>query len=190
MRAGTPSWRTRMPTCRSRAAESLSQRQCITLCDLTAETECTPDIYRVILLRTAASACPSNTPLRFLMRCRSGLPSLCSAERQSTATTQANRNRVFRGVHVTAHSWVRAFRLRRLQCGGGKTDLKQGSYGPYGPFSQQESYKLRSDRPQAGGYRFFFRRLPVGAGAGGLGPVRKLDKISQDIKRLVALRID
>jgi len=33
-------------------------------------------------------------------------------------------------------------------------------------------------------------QLAVGAGAGGLRPVRKLDKISQDIKRLVALRID
>ena len=121
MRAGTPSWRTRTLTCRSRAAESLSQRQCITLCDSTVETECTPDIYRVILLRTAASACQSNTPLRFLMPCRSGLPSLCSAGRQSTATTQANRNRVFRGVRVSAHSWVHAFRLRRLQCGGGRS---------------------------------------------------------------------
>ncbi len=121
MRAGIPPWPTRTPTCRSRAAESLSQRQCITLCDSTAETECTPDIYRVILLRTAASACQSNMPLRFLMPCRSGLPSLCSAGRQSTATTQANRNRVFRGVHVSAHSWVRAFRLRLLQCGGGKS---------------------------------------------------------------------
>ncbi len=154
MRAGTPSWRTRMPTCRSRAAESLSQRQCITLCDSTAETECTPDIYRVILLRTAASACPSNTPLRFLMRCRSGLPSLCSAERQSTATTQANRNRVFRGVHVTAHSWVRAFRLRRLQCGGGKTDLKQGSYGPMGRFRSKKAinYEATGHRPVATGF--------------------------------------
>ena len=120
MRTGTPSWRTRTRTCRSRAAESLSQRQCITLCDSTAETECTPDIYRVILLRTAASACQSNMPLRFSMPCRSGLPSLCSAGRQSTATTQVNRNRVFRGVHVSAHSWVRAFRPRLPQCGGGK----------------------------------------------------------------------
>ena len=34
------------------------------------------------------------------------------------------------------------------------------------------------------------RRLAVGGGAGGLGPVRKLDKISQNIKRLVALWID
>ena len=121
MRAGTLSWRTRMLTCRSRAAESLSRRQCITLCDSTAETECTPDIYRVILLRTAASACQSNMPLRFLMPCRSVLPSLCSAGRQSTAITQANRNRVFRGVHVSAHLWVRAFRLSlRRECGGGK----------------------------------------------------------------------
>ena len=35
--------------------------------------------------------------------------------------------------------------------------------------------------------------LPLLSGwccAGGLGPVRKLNKISQDIKRLVALRID
>jgi hypothetical protein len=122
MRAGTLSWRTRTPTCRSLVAESLSQRRCIILCDSTAETECTPDIYRVILLRTAASACHSNTPLRFLMRCRSGLPSPCSAGRQSTATTQANRNRVFSAVHVLAHSWVRASRLRLLQCGGGETN--------------------------------------------------------------------
>jgi hypothetical protein len=124
MRAGTPSLRTRTLTCRSRAAESLSQRQCITLCDSTVETECTPDIYRVILLRTAASACQSNTPLRFLMPCRSGLPSLCSAGRQSTATTQANRNRVFRGVRVSAHSWVRAFRLPLPQCGGDKSSCR------------------------------------------------------------------
>jgi len=121
MRAGTPSWRTRMPTCRSPEAESLSQRRCITLCDSPAGTECMPDIYRVILLRTAASACQSNTPPRFLMPCRSGLLSLCSAGRQSTATTQANRNRVFRSVHVSAHSWVRAFRPRlRREFGGGK----------------------------------------------------------------------
>src|SRR5262245_57699964 len=113
-----------MPTCRCRVVESLSLRRCITLCDLTAETECTPDIYRVILLRTAASACQSNTRLRFLMPCKSGLPSLCSAGRQSTATTQVNRNRVFRGVHVSAHSWVRAFRLRLLQCGGGKSSCR------------------------------------------------------------------
>ena len=124
MRAGTPSLRTRTLTCRSRAAESLSQRQCITLCDSTVETECTPDIYRVILLRTAASACQSNTPLRFLMPCRSELPSLCSAGRQSTATTQANRNRIFRGVRESAHSWVRAFRLRLLECGGGKSSRR------------------------------------------------------------------
>ena len=36
----------------------------------------------------------------------------------------------------------------------------------------------------------FLARLAVGGRAGGLGPVRKLDKISQDIERLVALRID
>ena len=185
MRAGTPSWRTRTPTCRSRAAESLFQRQCITLCDSTAETECTPDIYRVILLRTAASACQSNTPLRFLMPCRSGLPSLCSAGRQSTATTQANRNRVFRAVHVSAHSWVRAFRLRLLQCGGGKSMtaavrcLQRMRLSISNALGQRT---LQQSRPRS------FSRLAVGAG--GLGPVRKLDKISQDIKRLVALRID
>ena len=121
MRTATLSWLMRTPTCRFRVVESLSQRRCIILCDSTAETECMPGIYRVILLRTAASACQSNTPLRFLMPCRSGLPSLCSAGRQSTAITQANRNRVFRSVHVSAHSWVRAFRLRLLQCGGGKS---------------------------------------------------------------------
>ena len=121
MRPGTPSWRTRTLTCRSRAAESLSRRQCITLCDSTAETECTRDIYRVILLRTAASACQSNTPLRFLMLCRSGLRSLCSAGRQSTATTQANRNQVFSAVHVSGRLWVRAFSLPlRRESGGGK----------------------------------------------------------------------
>ncbi len=114
MRTGTPLWRTRMSTCKSRAAESLSRRRCIILCGSTAETECTPDIYQVILLRTAASGCPSNMPLRFLMPCRSGLPSLCSAGRQSTATTQANRTRAFRAVRVSAHSWARASRLHLL----------------------------------------------------------------------------
>jgi hypothetical protein len=152
MRAGTPSLRTPTLTCRSRAAESLSQRQCITLCDSTVETECTPDIYRVILLRTAASACQSKTPLRFLMPCRSGLPSLCSAGRQSTATTQANRNRVFRGVHVSAHSWVHVFRLRRLQCGGGRLNSAvRCSHGPMGRFRSKKAvnYQATGHRPVA-----------------------------------------
>jgi L,D-transpeptidase catalytic domain len=64
---------------------------------------------------------PEQDAIAFLMPCRSGLPLLCSAGRQLTATTQANRNRVFRAVHVSAHSWVRGFRLHHLlQCGGGK----------------------------------------------------------------------
>jgi hypothetical protein len=121
MRTGTPSWRTQTPTCRSRAAGSLSRRQCITLCDSMVETECTPDIYQVILLRTAASVCQSNMPLRFLMLCRSGLPSLCSAGRQSTVTTQAKCNRVSNAVHVSAHLWGRAFLLHlRRERGGVK----------------------------------------------------------------------
>src|ERR1700746_2201717 len=122
MRVGTPSWRTRTPTCRSRVAESLSPHQCIILCDSTAEAECTPDIYRVILLRTAAFECQSNTPLLFLMPCRSGLRSLCSAGLQSIATTQANRNRDSRAVHLSVPSWVRVSRrLLRRECGGGKS---------------------------------------------------------------------
>jgi len=125
MRTGTRSWRTRTPTCRSLAAENLFERQCLTLCDLTAEMECTRDIYRVILLRTAASACQSNTPLHFLMLCRSELPSLCSAGRQSTATIQANRNRAFRAVHVLAHLWVQASGLRLPLGGGGKSWRRQ-----------------------------------------------------------------
>jgi len=186
MRAGTLSWRTRTPTCRSLVAESLSQRRCIILCDSTAETECTPDIYRVILLRTAASACHSNTPLRFLMRCRSGLPSPCSARRQSTATTQANRNRVFSAVHGLAHSWVRASRLRLLQCGGGETSCSVRCLSGWDSVFQMRwgQRTLQQSRPRS------FGPLAVGAGAGCLGPVRKLDKISQDIKCLVALRID
>jgi hypothetical protein len=186
MRAGIPPSRTRMLTCRSRAAESLSRRQCITLCDSTAETECTPDIYRVIPLRTAASACQSNTPLRFLMPCRSGLPSLCSAGHQSTATTQANRNRVFHVVHVSAHSWVRAFRLRLLQCGGGKSICRVRCLSGGNSAFQMRWGQRRLQLIAAS----FLRCLAVGAGAGGLGPVRKLNKISQDIKGLVALRID
>ena len=184
MRPGTPSWRTRTLTCRSRAAESLSQRLCITSCDSTVETECTLDIYRVILLRTGASACQSNTPLRFLMPCRSELPSLCSAGRQSTATTQANRNRIFRAVPVSAHSWVRAFRLRRLQCGGGRLSSRRcfSRWDPHFKRSGQRTLQKRQPRS--------VRHLAVSAGAGCLGPVRKLNKISQDIKRLVALRID
>ena len=124
MRMGTLSWRMRTPTCRFRMAESLSRRQCITLCDSTAETECMRDTYRVILLRTAAFACQSNTRLRFLMPCRSGRPSPCSVGRRSIATIQANRNGVFRRVHVLAHSWVRASR-HRLQCGGGESWRRQ-----------------------------------------------------------------
>ena len=163
-----------MLTWRFRAVESLSQRQCIILCDSTGETECTPDIYRVILLRTAASACHSNTPLHFLTPCRSELPSLCSAGRQSTATTQADRNRVFRAVHLSAPSWIRAFRLRLLQCGGGRIVTQT-------IMSARRDQTWQTDcLPHS--------RLAVGAG--GLRPVRKLDKISQDIKRLVALRID
>src|SRR4030095_10770649 len=119
-RTETPSSRTRMLICRSREAESLSQRQCIILCDSTAETECTPDIYRVILLRTAASACQSNMPLRFLMPCRSGLPSLCSAGRRSTATTQANRNVAFSGVRAFGRGSIRDSLLRLRGCGGGE----------------------------------------------------------------------
>src|ERR1051325_10906162 len=46
-----------------------------------AETGCTPDIYRVMQLRTVASACRSNTPSRFSVPCRSELLSRCSAER-------------------------------------------------------------------------------------------------------------
>src|SRR5580765_5122290 len=121
MRAATPSSRTRTPTCRSRVAEGLSRHLCITSCDSTAETECTLDIYRVILPRTGASVCQSNTPLHFLTPCRSGLASRCSAGRQSTATIQAKRNRVFLAAHVSAHLWVRAFGLRlRREYGGGK----------------------------------------------------------------------
>ena len=151
-RTETPSLRTRTLTCRSRGAANLSQRQCITLCDSTAETECTPDIYRVILLRTAASACQSNTPLRFLMPCRSGLPSLCSAGRQSIATTQANRNPVFSAVHVSPHSWIRAFRLRLPECGGGKSNFAALQPTPCGRFSvtRQENSVESNDRPATG----------------------------------------
>jgi hypothetical protein len=120
MRVGTQSWPMRTPTCRSRVAESLSRLQCITLCDSTAETECTPDICRVIPLPTVASACQSNTRLRFLMLCRLGLPLLFLAGRQSIATTPVNPNQVFSAVHVSGRSWGRASLLRLSQCGGGK----------------------------------------------------------------------
>src|SRR5262249_35985246 len=125
MRAGTLSWRTRRPTCRSHAAANSSRRPCLTSCDSTAETECTPDIYRVMLLRTAASACQSNTPLRFLMPCKSELLSLFSADRPSTTITQANSNQFFSAVPVSGLSWVRVSRPRLLQeCGGGRIDTK------------------------------------------------------------------
>ena len=112
MRAGTPSWPMRTPTCRSRVAESLSRRRCIISCDSTAATECTPDIYRVIPASHGCVRMPEQYAIAFFNAVRSGLPSLCSAGRQSIATTQANRNQVFSAVHVSAHSWVRAFRLR------------------------------------------------------------------------------
>jgi hypothetical protein len=185
MRAGTRLWRTRTPTCRSRVAESLSPHQCIILCDSTAETECTPDIYRVILLRTAAFECQSNTPLLFLMPCRSGLRSLYSAGLQSTATTQANRNRVFRVVHVSVPSWVRVSRRRlRRECGGSESNALLVACPVHQPHELLKSPVRTADATA--------RRCPgrLVVGAGSLGPVRKLDKISQNIKRLVALRID
>ena len=152
MLGGTPSWRMRMPTCKCRAAESLSRRQCITLCDSTAETECTPDTYRVILLRTAAFACHSNTPLRFLMLCRLGLPSLYSAGHRSTATTQASRNAVFRGVRVSARSWIHDLHRRLLQRGGGNTrfenQVSHCSHGPAGRFRSEEALDYK--RPAKG----------------------------------------
>ena len=153
MRTGTPSWRTRTPTCRSLAEESLSQRRCIISCDSTAETDFTPGIYRVILLRTAVSACQSGTPLRFLMPCKSGLLSLCSAERRSTVTTQVNRSsEVFRAVHVLAHSWARAFRLGRPLLGGGGKIVPPLQPRLCGP-SSNHIFATSSNRPKAGGYR-------------------------------------
>jgi len=178
MRTGTVSWRTRTPTCRSRAAENLSRRRCITLCDSPAATGCTPDICQVILLRTVACVCQNNTPLRFSMPCKSGLPSPCSAEHQLTVTTQVNRSRAFRAV-VSAHSWVRVSHLHLLLDGGDKSWRRQ-SYLWRDNLGRQDC--LPHSRLVVG--------IGIGVDAGGLGPVRKIDKISQDIERLVALRID
>ena len=127
-RTETPSWPTPTPICRCRAAESSSPRQCIILCDSTAETECTRDICRVIPLRTAACACRSNTRLHFLMRFRLGLPSLFSAGRPLIATTQVNRsNQVFHAGRVLARSWaaVSGLRLPHPACGGDKIEISE-----------------------------------------------------------------
>ena len=123
MLTGTPSLQTQTPTCKSRAAESLSPLRWIILCDSTVETVCMPDIYRGTLLPTAASACQSDTRSHFLMQLRSGLPLQCLAERQSIATTQTNRsNRVFRADPDSVLSRVLAFHLRpHLLGGGGKS---------------------------------------------------------------------
>jgi hypothetical protein len=176
-----------------------------------------PDIYRVMLLRTVVFACQSDTPLRFLTLCKSGLPLLFSAGRRSIDITQGNHNQVFRGVHVSAHLWVRASRLHLLQCGGGrqthllvacavlsadgcvlrKLNFIRSDSGLYSASNGNDrlqvctldGFVLR----RTGGYKSV-GRLVVGVAvaidAGCLGPIRKLDKISQDIKRFVAIRID
>ena len=65
---------------------------------------------------------PEQDAIAFFNAVQVGTPvTVFGTGRQLTATTQANRNRVFRAVHVSAHSWVRGFRLHHLlQCGGGK----------------------------------------------------------------------
>ena len=116
MRPGTPSSRTRMPTCRCRAAAEFIPAPMhyfmrFNGCDgmHAGYLPGYPASHGCVRMPEQYASCV------FQRRAASGLRSLCSAGRQSTATTQANRNRVFSAVHVSAHSWVRAFRLRLLR---------------------------------------------------------------------------
>src|SRR6516164_7545300 len=73
------------------------------------QTECTLVICRVILRRTAASACRRNGQLRFLTPSKSALRSLCSAVRLGTVTTPDSRNAL--GLHASPRLRVSALRL-------------------------------------------------------------------------------
>jgi len=48
---------------------------------------------------------PEQYPLRFLMPCRSGLPSLCFGRTPVNRYYSGQPQPVFRAVHVSAHSW-------------------------------------------------------------------------------------
>jgi hypothetical protein len=102
MRTETPSWRTLTPTCRFYAADSLSPRRWIILCDSTAETACTPDIYRVTLPRTAASSMPEQYAIAFFNSVQVGTP--------VTVFGRTPVNRYYSGASATGFSAPSTFR--------------------------------------------------------------------------------
>jgi len=117
--AGTPSLRMLMRTCRSRPGENLFRRQCITSCGSPAPTECMPDIYRAIRLRTAVSGCLNSTRSRSSIQSVLAHRSRCTEGRQPGATW-GNHDRHFQGALIdleTRASIQDLLRLRHL--GGG-----------------------------------------------------------------------
>jgi hypothetical protein len=150
MRAETPSWLTRMRTCRFLGEQNLFPRRCITSCGSTGRTECTPDTCRATLPRTAVSACPRNMQLRFSIPSVPELQSLFLAE-PPRAVIGANRDPGFQEAAIDlqtralAHVLIRALRHRH-QCGGGKLDIMVAARATYRR-SRWLSWVRAKDRP-------------------------------------------
>ena len=124
MRAETPSWVTRMRTCRFLGEENLSRRRCITSCGSAERMECTRESYRVTPPRMAVFGCPRNMQLRFSIPLVSELQSLLLAERPP-AVMGANRDpgsqqaAIDMQTRAPAHVLIRVLRHHR-HIGGGK----------------------------------------------------------------------
>ena len=121
IRAVAPLWPTPMRTCAFLREGNLSRHRCIISCGSRGRTECTPDTCRVMLLRTAVSACLRNTRLRSSIPSASELRSV-SSEGRRWAVTPTGRDRCFRDQTIDSqiHGCVRRsiHALRRLRPGG------------------------------------------------------------------------
>ena len=208
MRAEIRSWPMRTRTCQFHAAENLSRRRCTTSCDSMARTECTPAICPAIPRRTAVFACRNNMRLRCSMPSASALRLLYLAERRRDATWD-NRNPHSCEAAIDSQTHGSARDLTRgsdhLRPRGGRETARSplavacavlsaavvhGAPGCSIPSAETADATARPDviaQPQ-GAARAAVPALMISAG--GLRATRKIDKIGQNIKRLVALGID
>ena len=122
MPAEIQSWPMPMRTCAFLREGNLSRRRCIISCGSPGPTECTPDICRAILHRTAVSACLRKTRLRSSIQSASELRSL-SSERRQWAVIRTGRDRCFQDqtidsqIHASARDLIRVL-VRLLRRGG------------------------------------------------------------------------
>lgn len=122
MRTEIRSWRTLMPTCRSRAEENLFRRRCIISCALTGLTECTRDICPAIPRRMAVSGCQNNMQSRSSTRLALALRLRFLAEPRRDAIWDNRNPHSCAAIDLQTHASARDLhRLHRL--GGGKVTL-------------------------------------------------------------------